>query len=131
VEAALRQCFSVAIAPSFVHANRASLNDAGGASGVFKRMMFRKSEDARVACYRIVASRESGCDEVPLRNQLRIDDPRCGHHSPVIFREPQAFSGNAIKGPISDTPSGTGNSYVFRHAVPRVGFPYVLAESGR
>jgi hypothetical protein len=40
------------------------------------------------------------------------------------------FLGHAIKGPISDSPLGTGKSSLFRHSVLRAGFPYALAESG-
>jgi hypothetical protein len=47
-----------------------------------------------------------------------------------VVRETQAFSGVAIKRPISAAVTGNGNSSVFRHAVQRVALPYVLAESG-
>jgi hypothetical protein len=48
----------------------------------------------------------------------------------VVFRETQAFSRNVIKPPISSAVTGPGNSSVFRHAVLRAGFSYVLAECG-
>jgi hypothetical protein len=46
------------------------------------------------------------------------------------FRETQAISRIAINRPISAAPVGTGSSSVFRHAVSRARFSYVLAESG-
>ena len=41
----------------------------------------------------------------------------------------QPFFGNAIKPPISAAVTGTGNSSVFRHAVPRAGFFYEAGPS--
>jgi hypothetical protein len=45
-------------------------------------------------------------------------------------RETQAFSGIAMKPPISAAVTGPINSSVFRHAVLRTRLPYVLAECG-
>jgi hypothetical protein len=50
--------------------------------------------------------------------------------APATLPKSQTFSGRVIIPPISAAVTGTGKSSVFRHTIPRAGFPYVLAESG-
>jgi len=46
-----------------------------------------------------------------------------------LSRNLKPFPEHANKGPISDALPGPGKSSVFRHALLRIGFPYVLTES--
>ena len=46
-----------------------------------------------------------------------------------VSHELKPFGGHRENRPISDAPSGTGNSYVFRHPVLCAGYPCVFAES--
>jgi hypothetical protein len=67
-----------------------------------------------------------GCNQLHVLATSRF----CNSDVAGRFSATQTFSGNTIKPPLSAAVTGTGKSSVFRHAVPCIRLPYVLAESG-